>query len=73
MNKVAQDESMKMCNCRKPSECPLEGRCLEQCLIYKATVSSNGSTGQSFKSRYTAHKSSFKKQQQSSETLTNVF
>ena len=75
MNKVAQDENMKMCNCRKPSECPLEGRCLEQCLIYKATVSSNssskyyiGSTGQSFKSRYTAHKSSFKKQQQSSET-----
>ena len=67
--------NMKMCNCRKPTECPLEGRCLEQCLIYKATVSSNssskyyiGSTGQSFKSRYTAYKLTLKKQQQSSET-----
>ena len=45
-----------MCSCRRPADCPLVGRCLEQCVIYKATVSSSegdkfylGATEQTFK------------------------
>ena len=26
------------CNCRKPDTCPLSGKCLTKCVVYKATV-----------------------------------
>ena len=30
----------KLCNCRKPNECPMEGNCLVPCVVYKAEVKS---------------------------------
>ena len=56
----------RLCNCRKNTECPLNGECLTKSLVYEATLKTNedaftyiGLTGDTFKSRYTAHKSSF--------------
>lgn len=55
------------CNCRKKENCPLGGdNCRQENIIYKAVVSSSleskeyiGSSANSFKERYTSHKSSF--------------
>ena len=56
----------KGCNCRVPRDCPLDGRCLSNDVIYKNTVTSSdgvkeyiGLTSTSFKTRFTAHKASF--------------
>ena len=72
-------ESNKTCNCRKqrnrPLECPLDGRCLEKAIIYKATVTTSESskfyidaTEQSFKKRYPEHKDSFSQRKFSTVT-----
>ena len=54
------------CNCRQRASCPLNGKCLESSIIYTATITTEhdkmiyiGSTALTFKSRYSAHKSSF--------------
>ena len=55
----------RLCNCRNKDKCPLKGKCLEQAIIYKATVHINddqkqyiGLTENAFKSRYGNHKTS---------------
>ena len=57
----------KTCNCRDQKQCPLNGQCLQSCLVYRATVTSQttvkkyiGCTELSFKARYANHKQSFK-------------
>ena len=57
----------KECNCRRPNDCPLEGKCKASSLVYQATVSTAdktetyvGSTACEFKTRYNNHKASFK-------------
>jgi hypothetical protein len=64
-----------MCNCRERASCPLNGKCLESDIIYKATVTTEqgemtyiGSTALTFKARYSAHKSSFAHRHLSSST-----
>ena len=58
----------KTCNCRKPAECPMDGNCLKESVIYQATVTTDdnnppqtyvGLTENSFKTRYSNHKTSF--------------
>ena len=66
----SEDKDLRQCNCRKPENCPLEGKCLKKNIIYKAEITSNsagteskfyiGSAGNDFKQRYTNHKSSLK-------------
>ena len=70
-----QEKSQKTCNCRRPTECPLQNRCLEQSLIYQATVSSKsgekkyiGCTEGPFKTRFNNHKQSMNKRSYSSAT-----
>ena len=29
----------KTCNCRRKTDCPMDGNCLSECLVYKASVS----------------------------------
>ena len=62
-------QQSKTCNCRGKEPCPLDGHCLDECVVYKATVTQNqtnkqetyvGLTVNAFKTRYTQHKSSFK-------------
>ena len=56
------------CNCRNGPDCPLDGNCLTSCVVYKASVSAPnrpiknyfGLTEGEFKTRYTAHKRSFR-------------
>ena len=59
----------KSCNCREPANCPLNGNCLQSSVIYQATVETNdnkpsqtyiGLTENSFKTRFTNHRNSFK-------------
>ena len=53
----------------KKSSCPLDGKCLTKCVVYKATATETtsnnqetyiGLTGNAFKTRFNLHKSSFK-------------
>ena len=55
------------CNCRNPP-CPMNGNCLENCVVYKAEVCTDdtsktyiGSTEPQFKDRWRNHKTSFEK------------
>ena len=60
----------KMCNCRNPNECPLNGACLSKSIVYKATVEAQdtptkqyiGITEPTFKSRWNNHLTSFKRE-----------
>ena len=71
---------MKDCNCRNKLECPLDSKCLEKCIIYKATVTANnkekvyiGCTERSFKERFANHKQSFKNPNLSSATALSKY
>ena len=68
-NKAEENTSNveKLCNCRNPASCPLNGQCLKQSVIYQATVTTNegkktyiGLTKNSFKERFNGHKTTFK-------------
>ena len=62
MKESTQDS--KLCNCRQKNSCPLDGKCLTKCVVYKATVtettSNNQETYKEYKTRFNLHKSSFK-------------
>ena len=54
---------------KKKNSCPLDGKCLTKCVVYKATVTETtsndqetyiGLTENEFKTRFNLHKSSFK-------------
>ena len=55
------------CNCRKPADCPLQGKCRIKSIVYKATVTTTcdppqhyiGCCETEFKTRYNNHRSSF--------------
>ena len=62
-------QTSKTCNCRVKETCPLNGQCLTECVVYRATVTQSlthkkdmyiGMTENTFKARFTQHKSSFK-------------
>ena len=69
-----QDKERRMCDCRK-QECPVNGRCLMENVIYRVSVTTAtktnfyvGSTGLTFKNRYTKHKHSFRHEKYSNTT-----
>ena len=56
-----------MCNCRNKDLCPLDGNCLQERIVYKATVKTStsvnsyiGSCETTFKTRFNNHKQSFR-------------
>ena len=61
--KFESKEDKKMCNCRGgKTECPLDGKCLTEEIIYKAEIDGiiyYGSAGGTFKKRYYTHKHTF--------------
>ena len=66
LNKKVETEK-RTCNCRDKSSCPMEGKCLSKCIVYKADVKTAnemkyylGSVKDQFKTRYNNHKKSFK-------------
>ena len=56
----------KECNCRKKDQCPLDGKCLTQNVVYQATVTTQTSSDSyvglatNFKERYRNHTTSFR-------------
>ena len=76
----SQSKPVKMCSCQKPAECPLGGHCLEESIIYKATVCSSteekcyiGATGQTFKKRFALHKASFRNPHNAVDTTLSKY
>ena len=72
---VQREKEIKPCNCRDQSNCPLDGKCLATCIIYKAEVVSNGVTSSyygtcegEFKSRYNNHTKSFRSRKYENDT-----
>jgi hypothetical protein len=63
-----EGEDRRMCSCRKKDMCPVDGKCLEEGVVYQAVVKREdgltdsyvGLTENSFKDRWTKHKSSFR-------------
>ena len=65
----------KKCSCQNKPSCPLKGECLQETVIYKATVSTNnskktyiGSTELTFKERFYGHTSDFRHEQNRTNT-----
>ena len=70
-----QEENIKTCNCRNKNNCPLQGKCLTQATIYKASITHNnntvhyiGSTEKDFKTRYNGHTQSFRTEYKKNST-----
>ena len=69
----------KKCNCRKGvKNCPLNGKCLTESLVYKAEVATTdqnvnyiGMTSTSFKTRFNNHTASFNHKRDSNTSLSN--
>ena len=62
-----QDKTQRSCNCRIKESCPMNGKCLHQCMVYKTEVTTNttykeyyGTSEGEFKSRYNNHTQSFR-------------
>ena len=62
-----QNKIQRSCNCRMKESCPLDGKCLHQCMVCKAEVTTNttykeyyGTSEGEFKSRYNNHTQSFR-------------
>ena len=60
--KSGTNTNIKDCNCRKKNDCSLDGKCLVECIVYEATVSTTnetisyfGSFEGDFKGRYSDH------------------
>ena len=67
---VKSNTATPTCNCRKSNECPLSNKCLTESVVYQATLTSTsadspqtyiGLTENSFKTRHSNHKASFRK------------
>ena len=73
-------KDLKSCNCRDKSACPVTNKCLKSNVEYKATVVYEdksehyiGMTENTFKTRYTLHKSSLKQSKHRKQTeLSNL-
>ena len=73
----------KPCNCKDKSLCPIDGKCLNQNLIYQATIVTAqpepethtyiGLTATTFKERLSNHKTSFNKEKYKNATTLSQF
>ena len=58
--------TIETCNCRPKTDCPMDGTCLSECFIYKASVITTtnkyyyDTCENVFKERYNNHKCSFR-------------
>ena len=64
----------KTCNCRKKTDCPMNGNCLSECFIYKASIDTPtyriyyGTCENTFKERYNNHTCSFRNKSREKST-----
>ncbi|MCP3851699.1 MAG: hypothetical protein GY694_15895, partial [Gammaproteobacteria bacterium] len=70
----------KTCNCRKKAQCPLNGNCRVESVIYKAKIVAGnnveknyiGSTENEFKTRYNGHTDSFRNEAKKHSTALST-
>ena len=74
LNKKVESHE-RLCNCRDKPNCPMDGNCLKKCLVYKVQVNSVretkyylGTAEDTFKTRHSNHKKSFKHRMYEKET-----
>ena len=68
----------KLCNCTNKKQCPLNGLCLTESIVYQASITANipgykekfflGISDATFKARYGNHKKWFTKQHHKNDT-----
>ena len=75
LNTTDNNIRTRECNCRISNDCPLNGKCLTENIVYQATVATTdstetyiGLTSTSFKTRYANHKASFQHQRLKNST-----
>jgi hypothetical protein len=70
------------CNCQKPDQCPLDGKCKVDNIVYKAMLAATddgntkehiGTTANPFKERYANHKTSFNLYNHSPDTKLSKY
>jgi hypothetical protein len=79
--KPQTNSTVRTCNCNQPQLCPLNGKCLTECVVYKATVTAPqkptrhyyGLTEGPFKTRYNAHTRSFRAECCKSDTALSSY
>ena len=73
-------QDKRLCNCRRKEDCPVKNRCLEECVVYKASVECpNGSkaeyvgvTDNAFKTRYNNHNHTFREENKKNSTTLST-
>ena len=72
-----QEIENKNCNCRDKQQCPMQGKCCTEGIVYKATLPDNkvyiGNTGDTFKKRFYNHKSSFQNERYKNSTTLSTY
>ena len=76
-----ENKQTKHCNCRKKQECPLEGKCRSEDIIYKCVVTATGQPRNvylgtaegDFKQRYYTHKKSFRNRKYANEASLSKY
>ena len=75
INQKNQTEEKKSCNCRQKSQCPMDGKCLVEDIVYKAKVETQhvsaayiGIASGQFKTRFNNHTKSFRNKKYEKET-----
>ena len=73
-----QQPPKNMCNCRDKNNCPMDNKCLTDSIVYRADVTATGSvqeskfylglTSNSFKQRFSSHKTSFTHEKHKDQT-----
>ena len=80
-NNPPEKTPVRTCNCHNTDNCPLNGNCLQQAVVYRADVTPDqgepkyyvGLTEPSFKGRWADHKSSFRNIQYKSKSKLSAF
>ena len=75
-SRVSNDETSNMKSCRVKPDCPLNGECKSNNIVYEATVTAEdrsirnymGMTEHTFKTRHADHKRSFEKKKYATKT-----
>ena len=81
LSQPTESNQTRSCNCRKPEMCPLDGQCLTDNLVYKATVKADnrpekiyiGMTENTFKTRFNGHKVSLKHKSHRNDTTLSKY